>query len=207
MKPTMKRSPGRPKHNSEGPTVRDSILKAASFLFMERGFEHVSLEQIAQACGVTKASLYYYFNNKATLFAAAIIQMMGNIRFYTQQLLEREGTLRERMKAVAAAHLRTPHFDFESMMREARGALTKQQMADIREAEESVHELVAESFRQAMERGEINRVRPLLAAHTFASAMMIRNRGFRGLAENPDDAAEEIVQLLWSGLLPRNEEG
>ncbi|MDF2667843.1 MAG: TetR/AcrR family transcriptional regulator [Paenibacillus sp.] len=204
MKDDVQRARGRPKHSEQDPSIRDQILRTASALFMEKGYDNVSLEHIAQACGVTKAMVYYYYTNKATLFTTAVVQMMKSIRYYTKLILDREGPLQDRLKNVAEAYLKTSHFDFESLMREAGPTLTKQQASEMREAERSIHLEVAEAFQQAMDRQEINHVNSLLAAHTFSAAMMIRNRKELGLAGHPSDAAEEIVNLFWIGLLPRN---
>ncbi len=40
------------------------ILDTAQRLFITRGLEDVTLTQIAQACGITRATLYRYFNSK-----------------------------------------------------------------------------------------------------------------------------------------------
>ncbi|MBK8049042.1 MAG: helix-turn-helix transcriptional regulator [Anaerolineales bacterium] len=39
----------------------DAILSAAKHLFMQQGFRGISMRQIAEAVGVTKAALYYHF--------------------------------------------------------------------------------------------------------------------------------------------------
>jgi AcrR family transcriptional regulator len=48
------------------------MLEAASRLFTERGFDGVSMEEIADAVGVTKPMLYAYFDSKEGLFVACI---------------------------------------------------------------------------------------------------------------------------------------
>ncbi len=41
-------------------------------MFLERGFEMISLVDVAQACGISKAGLYYHFRSKQELLAAII---------------------------------------------------------------------------------------------------------------------------------------
>ena len=36
--------------------------------------------EVAKVCGVTKATVYYYYSTKADLFTATMIQMMVRIR-------------------------------------------------------------------------------------------------------------------------------
>jgi AcrR family transcriptional regulator len=47
--------------------TRQKILDAALDLFTERGYDKVTLQEIADRVGVTKAALYYYFQSKETI--------------------------------------------------------------------------------------------------------------------------------------------
>ncbi|WP_028927000.1 TetR/AcrR family transcriptional regulator [Pseudonocardia acaciae] len=53
------------------------ILSVAAALFGERGYDGVSLDDIAERLDVTKGSLYYYFASKDELVTAAI-EALGN---------------------------------------------------------------------------------------------------------------------------------
>ncbi|TQM09061.1 TetR/AcrR family transcriptional regulator [Pseudonocardia kunmingensis] len=53
------------------------ILTTAAELFGERGYDGVSLEDVAERLDVTKGSLYYYFSSKDELVTAAI-ETLGN---------------------------------------------------------------------------------------------------------------------------------
>ncbi len=52
--------------------VRLSILEAARELFTRYGYKKTTMEDIAQALGKGKSSLYYYFKNKEEIFQAVI---------------------------------------------------------------------------------------------------------------------------------------
>ncbi|WP_317891212.1 TetR/AcrR family transcriptional regulator [Paenibacillus oceani] len=201
-----KRKPGRPKTGIPS-TVKPTVLRTASALFMEFGYDSVSLEQIAAAAGVTKASVYYYFHNKAELFAASVIHMMSYIGSRTSALLDAPGTFRERLASVAEAYMQHAHIDFESLMREAGPALTREQTEGIREAERSIHEVLAAAFRKEMKQGEVREGDPLLYAYAFSALMMLGARGDASGGERsgarqaafPDLTAEGIVDLFWTG--------
>ena len=59
---------GRPRDASKD----EAILVAAGELFMERGFEAASLDAVAQAAGVSKATIYSRFPDKDALFRAVL---------------------------------------------------------------------------------------------------------------------------------------
>jgi len=52
--------------------TRTRILEAAVREFSEKGLAGARTEQIAEAAGVNKALLYYYFAGKEALYAAAL---------------------------------------------------------------------------------------------------------------------------------------
>lgn len=49
---------------------RAALLQAANALFLEKGFKEVSLDDIVQLCGGSKAAIYQHFGNKKGLLAA-----------------------------------------------------------------------------------------------------------------------------------------
>lgn len=51
---------------------RDKILETAGILFMNQGFQSVSMDQIAAAVPVSKPTLYAHFQDKRELFKAVI---------------------------------------------------------------------------------------------------------------------------------------
>lgn len=66
--PQRSAAPGRPKD----PEKRAAILEAAQRLFPDRGYDGVSMDAIAQAAGVSKLTVYSHFDDKESLFAAAV---------------------------------------------------------------------------------------------------------------------------------------
>lgn len=50
----------------------DQLMQGARRVFMERGFEGASVDEIARAAGTSKATLYSYFPDKRRLFTAVV---------------------------------------------------------------------------------------------------------------------------------------
>ncbi|MEW5700769.1 MAG: helix-turn-helix domain-containing protein [Candidatus Zixiibacteriota bacterium] len=55
-----------------GEQTRRRILKAATGLFAERGYERVTMKSIAAHCGVTESALYRHYSSKASLYSAVL---------------------------------------------------------------------------------------------------------------------------------------
>lgn len=53
---------------------RNYILDVAEELFFSRGYDDVSMNQIAQKVGLNKATLYLYFKNKESIYFAIVLR-------------------------------------------------------------------------------------------------------------------------------------
>lgn len=49
-------------------TTKEKILKKAKALFAKKGYEATSMSEVAKAANIEKSSLYYFFENKESLF-------------------------------------------------------------------------------------------------------------------------------------------
>jgi AcrR family transcriptional regulator len=61
------------------PSTRDRILVVATDLFGRRGFDAVSLDQIAAEVGVAKQTLLYWFPSKDELLQAVLVQAANEL--------------------------------------------------------------------------------------------------------------------------------
>ncbi len=68
---------------------RQQIIRGAELVFTECGYEGASMSRIAAEAGVSKGTLYNYFDSKSTLFAVLVEQMASeNLADIFQQVLE-----------------------------------------------------------------------------------------------------------------------
>lgn len=66
---------------------RRQILTGARKVFLAKGFDGASMEVIAKAAGVSKGTLYVYFNSKEALFEALILQERNSQAELMQEVL------------------------------------------------------------------------------------------------------------------------
>jgi len=59
--------------------LRDEILATATQLFIQQGYHGLAMRQISEALGVSKAALYYYFEDKEELFLAILTDYLEEI--------------------------------------------------------------------------------------------------------------------------------
>ena len=73
------------------PEKQEAILQAAGEEFAEKGFESASINRIIKRSGMSKGSVYYYFEDKADLFATtlerSIQRIMDEIGWFSLEVL------------------------------------------------------------------------------------------------------------------------
>jgi AcrR family transcriptional regulator len=74
------REGARPSGTGASKDRREGILTAAERLFAERGYEHVSVRDVAAAAGVTHPLLYYHWGSKRELLAAVLKRNQERVR-------------------------------------------------------------------------------------------------------------------------------
>lgn len=65
--------------NSKGKLANASVLTAATQLFAERGYDGVSIADVAAASGVAKPSVLYHFADKETLWKSVVEALWAEV--------------------------------------------------------------------------------------------------------------------------------
>jgi AcrR family transcriptional regulator len=86
-------------NTTAGSAVRDRILDAGRDQFEQYGFTKVTMDEIAQAAGMGKASIYYYFRTKDALFQAVVLREFDGFARRVEELLRREGSAADKMRS------------------------------------------------------------------------------------------------------------
>ena len=68
-----------PSPTSESQDVRDVILHESGRLFVDRGYHGLSMREVVEAVGVSKAALYYHYRDKEDLFMAVLVSNLDRI--------------------------------------------------------------------------------------------------------------------------------
>jgi TetR/AcrR family transcriptional regulator len=131
-------------------TARARILDAAVRQFSEYGLAGARTEQIAEAAGVNKALLYYYFHSKEALYNAALDAVSENVRAASLAVLESKKSAGERFLQSVLNHFdrfqTNPGFQ----------NLIQQEMVRLHRGEaNALSPLVEKVFRPLMERTQL----------------------------------------------------
>ncbi|MBI5459482.1 TetR/AcrR family transcriptional regulator [Methanobacterium sp.] len=86
---------------------RNKIINAAETLFFSKGYENVSLDEIARKVDLGRSTLYLYFENKEELFFAIVLR--GTVILYS---LIKEETQKAKTGVEKLAAFRKAYYEF-----------------------------------------------------------------------------------------------
>lgn len=85
--PAMLTAPPKVSFKAQMHQAREAaILASACRLLGEKAFDLMTMDDVAKAVGIAKASLYKHFGSKEALCAAAMVQMLGRVQTYLASL-------------------------------------------------------------------------------------------------------------------------
>lgn len=102
----MTRSSTATRKSARRELLQESILEAASKLFIQHGFQGTSMNDIAETMGVTRTAIYYYFPNKETILrelTTGVTDMAGK---QATETLEQQSDPIEALRILVSRHTR-----------------------------------------------------------------------------------------------------
>ncbi|MGE5375538.1 MAG: TetR/AcrR family transcriptional regulator [Bacteroidota bacterium] len=148
---------------------RHEIFHAAAHLFMKQGFQETSMQQIADAAGVGKSTLYDYFPTKDDILVFTvedeIIEALQHARTITSKNLSAEKKLQQIMQMqmgfLEANKQLLVKLSFESQR------LKAESQERIQEKRHEYQDLICSIVEDGIRNGEFRKINPLLAARTL----------------------------------------
>lgn len=186
---------------------REQLLEVATTVFAERGFHSTSMNDVADAAGVTKPVLYQHFSSKRELFIELLTDIGEQLRNRIAKATADADGPRGQIEAGFAAY-----FDYVGSHTDAykvlfgAGARRDPEFASLtRVVEESIAEAIAELIvvdgRPAADRD--------LIAHTIVGMTEAASRYWLTHDRVPsvESLSEAVANLAWSGMRGITAEG
>jgi AcrR family transcriptional regulator len=153
------------------------IVAAALDVFVERGFAAARVEEVARRAGVTKGTLYLYFDSKAALFKAVVRETI------VAALARASATVDRHTGSAAELFAQLLHETWHVMGSARLSGLPKLVLSEARNFPEVAqfwyeevvrpgHELFGRVLRRGIERGEFRRVDVKLAVRLALAPLL-----------------------------------
>jgi AcrR family transcriptional regulator len=182
---------------------RGRIVREARALFTEHGYAAVSMQQIADAATVNKATLYHHFRDKEDLFVSVMAEEFTRTAAGIDAAIAAGGTLRDQLTRVAAHVFGSLQTDFGRLVADLHEHVSERRRAELRSRGTPPWEQIRAAIERAVVAGEVREVDPDLTARLFFG--MIRSQIWWSKYESahpaPDDRlAATIADLLLDGI-------
>ena len=183
--------------------ARRRLLQAAERLFAEKGFAATSVQEITEAAEVNKALLYYYFEDKHSLYISLLDDGVSEFSAMLEEALATPGSYLERMAAFVAGHTRLM-WRRQNLIRVVHRCMLAADKDGTRLDEKFQPNLdrLQEFVRDAVAAGEFRQVDPEMAARSmigltfsFASCQVYHGEKF-----DEDRVIAHVSDLLMHGL-------
>ena len=187
----------------------DAIVSAVNRLLAEKGFDLMTVDQVAADVGIAKASLYKHFPSKEALAAAAMVRVMEQgLKVVDEQAVRADVNVIDRLRAVAHWALSTqlagqmPTLPSQNSSLRAELAVNARYMDLLMEMSDKLGAWIV----QAQQEGSIDaKLPPELVLYTlYALACDPVPAVLRaGGRFTDDEVVEWVLQTCFSGLSPR----
>jgi len=104
--PAERATPPKTRRGRETGARFEEVVDAAAELFSEQGYAATSIQEIADAVGLLKGSLYHYINTKEDLLYAVIQEAHRHTAALGYEALAMPGDAGDKLRFIVQAHLR-----------------------------------------------------------------------------------------------------
>lgn len=203
---TTVKPPGR--LTSRGAARRNQIIGAATELFLDQGYEAVSVDEIIRVVGGSKTNLYKQFGDKQGLFGEIVSQMCGTFLGKLEQLdvssLKTPDGLRVLSSTLLAVLLDDRHIAFQRLMLAVSGRfphLTRVWFAD---GPQKSRAMIATFIASKQKAGELRDGNPEVLATLFhdmivSNLMYLSLMGERTPRPEIDATINQAIELFLNG--------
>lgn len=192
---------GIPLTEAEQNRRRHEIFSASVNLFLKQGFRETSMQQIADAAGIGKSTLYDYFKNKEDILLWVIADDIADLTAIAQEIASQDLPAAQRLRQVMRAHLEylqstkelTLKLYYEIYRLSARSQQHIQQMRH------AYQDLLSKLVQEAIDEGAFRPVSPLLAVRTILSILSPVVFTTRPTG-TPEQMMEEAIDIFFKGV-------
>lgn len=199
VREAKRRGPGRPPAQAQVADMRQAIIEAAIRCFAARGYASTTNREIAATAGVTSSLLYHYFDAKAAVFRAALVDVNQRLlEVYRASCLEAPDApsmLQLSLGLKRATELARQRPDIMRFAGHAEAEI--QRHPELRIGQEDGAEAFPRLFRELLERarqrGELAASINIDAGVRVLSSCLTRLAGLHGEASTHDEFAQNML--------------
>ncbi len=158
--------PARSPRSARDSTREGEILTAAARIFREKGYHGTSIQDIAEAVGLLKGSLYHYIRSKEQLLARLFEGSLGDTIVELEAIAARDVSPTERLRDMVRVYVMSVTANLDAVgiyLREWR-SLPAPELARVRARRRAMRRLFEDVITEGIRRKELSVSDPKIAA-------------------------------------------
>lgn len=185
---------------------RIHILRSAAHIFLERGFDATSMNEVAERAGVTKPGLYYHFDGKRELLFAIMSYAMDVLERDTGAAVAAAATAEGRLRGILHAHARLMAGELESpvsiLVIDEIEALEPRRREEITARKRAYFDSIRGSLEELAAAGELRPVDPTTATFSLLGMVMWLVKWYEpGGRLGSEEVAAQVTELAMGAVL------
>ncbi|MBO0700805.1 MAG: TetR/AcrR family transcriptional regulator [Zavarzinella sp.] len=205
MPPPPARPRGRPKDPGLAIRRRAAILEAAIRVFARRGYRDTNLQDVADALGVAKGTLYLYYRGKEELFLAAVDRGMVRLRDHVRSAYSDVPDPLDRLEVAVRAYLEffRDHPDLAELLIQERAEFRDRKTPTYHEHRRTNEAAWQDVYRRLISAGRVRAIpvdRILDVIGDLVYGTMFTNH-FTGRHRSLDAQARDVIDIVFHGIL------
>jgi len=183
---------------------REAIVEATARLFLEHGFGAVSMDDLAQAAGVARRTLYNQFASKEEIFREVLLKVAGHLEHAFPPGIETRGDVEDVLRLVARMILevhKNPEYSGFLRMVVSDSRQFPWIAGEFAAVMDPLTERLAQYLAHLTRMGVLNCRDPLLATHVFMGVLNEFSLwplliGRETLPVPAEDVVEETIRIF-----------
>ncbi len=184
------------------PVKREAVLNAAAALMGRKGYDGMSLAELADTLNITKPTLYHYVGNKEALFVEVVARSQEMMIAFLGEIAGREASGYEKLRAMMLGYaVRVNSDPGTQLLFSNSDAIGPQTRRDIASRARQANGLILAAIAQGQDDGTLAIAHPTLALNALFGSLNWSTHWFR--PDGPLDlegVAALQVDLLLDGV-------
>jgi AcrR family transcriptional regulator len=187
--------------------TKDEILSAAAQIISQKGFHAASMQDIAQAVNLQKASLYHHISSKQDILLALLDRALDLLIEHIEQVVQQPLPADQKLRLAMIEYLQAmlEQRDLASVLLLEYRSLEPQYHSRHIPRRDRFERLWRDMLQEGIEQGIFNCTDPAFASRSLLGVMNWTITWYHpGGSLSPAEIAEQTADLFFDGLLVRS---
>ena len=180
------------------------VYRVAAEIMCHKGYEATSMNDIAEAAGLTKAGIYHYIRGKEELLFEIMMYAMDNVEQSVIAPAREVEDAEQRLRTIVECHLRSvlAGVGAITIVLDEMTSLSAPHRRTITARKRAYLDFIRDTLKQLVAEGKLRKVNPTIAAFSLLGMILWVARWYRRDGSiAPEDALRDYIEIAMHAVL------